>query len=51
MFKQTTVFLHTGHMRQLKALAESQGIKTAQLLRIAVADYLRRNKQQKAGAA
>ncbi len=42
MFRQTTVFLHAGHMKRLKTLAESQGIKTAQLLRIAVADYLRR---------
>jgi hypothetical protein len=42
MFKQTTVFLHVGHMKKLKALAESQGIKTAQLLRIAVANYLQR---------
>jgi hypothetical protein len=46
MFKQTTVFLHTGHMKQLTALAESQGIKTAQLLRIAIADYLRRAARQ-----
>ena len=42
MLKQTTIFLHSGHMTQLKVLAEGQGLKTAQLLRIAVADYLRR---------
>jgi hypothetical protein len=41
MLKQTTVFLHSGHMAKLKALAESQGIKSAQLLRIIIADYLR----------
>lgn len=48
MFRQTTVFLHKGHMKQLTALAESQGIKTAQLLRIAIAEYLRRAKRQSA---
>lgn len=47
MLRQTTVFLHTGHMKKLTALAEAQGLKTAQLLRIAVADYLRRSARQK----
>jgi 16S rRNA U516 pseudouridylate synthase RsuA-like enzyme len=47
MFKQTTVFLHAGHMKQLKTLAESRGIKTAQLLRIAIAEYLRREIRKK----
>lgn len=47
MLKQHTVFLHVGHMKKMTALAESQGLKTAQLLRIAVADYLRRAARQK----
>jgi 16S rRNA U516 pseudouridylate synthase RsuA-like enzyme len=42
MLKMTSIFLHTGHMKQLKTLAESQGLKTAQLVRISIADYLRR---------
>jgi predicted transcriptional regulator len=47
MLKQTTVFLHNEHMKKLKALAESRGIKTAQLLRVAIADYLRRETRKR----
>jgi hypothetical protein len=47
MLRQTTIFLHDGHMKTLKVLAESRGIKTAQLLRLAVADYLRRETRKK----
>ena len=47
MLRQTTVLLHVAHMKQLTALAESQGIKTAQLLRIAIAEYIRREARKK----
>jgi hypothetical protein len=43
MLKQRTIFMHVGHYKQVGALAEAQGIKTAQLLRIIIAEYLRRN--------
>lgn len=46
MLKQTTVFLHVGHMKKLTALAKSQGIAMAPLLRVVIADYLRRNARQ-----
>jgi hypothetical protein len=47
MLRQTSIFLHVGHMKQLKMLAESRGIKTAQILRLAVSDYLRRETRKK----
>ena len=47
MLRQTTIFLHDGHMKKLKVLAESRGIKTAQLLRLAIADYLGREARKK----
>lgn len=45
MLRQTTVLLHAGHMKKLKVLAEAQGLKTAQLLRLAVSAYLKRHAQ------
>jgi 16S rRNA U516 pseudouridylate synthase RsuA-like enzyme len=45
MLHQTTLFVHTGHMKQLKAIAESRGLRTAQLVRVAIAEYLRRNRK------
>jgi predicted transcriptional regulator len=42
MLKQTTIWLHDGHMKKLGALAQSRGLKRAQLVRIAILDYLRR---------
>jgi hypothetical protein len=46
MLKATTIFLHVDHMKQMKALAESQGIATAPLIRIAIVEYLRRAAKQ-----
>ncbi|MGB8801398.1 MAG: hypothetical protein WCC97_11970 [Candidatus Acidiferrales bacterium] len=48
MLKQTTIFLHTGHMNRMAELAEGQGLKMAQLVRLVIADYLRRASRQQA---
>jgi hypothetical protein len=41
--KQTTIWLHDGHMKLLTKLAKIKGLKTAQLVRLAVAEYLKRH--------
>jgi hypothetical protein len=46
MLKQTTIFLHSKHMKELAVLARSQGIKTAQLVRVILAEHLRRARLQ-----
>jgi predicted DNA-binding protein len=43
ILRQTTIFLHIEHMKKLKVLAESQGLQSAQLVRVAIADYLSRS--------
>jgi hypothetical protein len=45
--RRTNVFLHSGHLQQLGALGKSRGLKTAQLIRIAIAEYLRRENRKK----
>jgi len=47
MLRRTNVFLQRDHLEKLGALGKSRGLKTAQLIRIAIADYLRRAARQK----
>ena len=47
MLKQTTIWLHDGHMKKMGAIAQSRGLKTAQLIRIAIGEYLRRETRKK----
>ena len=42
MLKQTTIWLHEGHMKKMFALAQSRGLRRAHLVRIAIAEFLRR---------
>lgn len=44
--RPSTMFLHMEHMAKMKVLAEAQGLQTSQLVRIAIADYLRRSAKQ-----
>jgi hypothetical protein len=47
MLKPTTLFMNTEHMKNLGGLAESRGLKTAQLVRVAIAEFLRRETRKK----
>ena len=47
MIRRTTIFLNPEHMKQLDALGRSTGLKAAQLARIAIAEYLRREARKK----
>ncbi len=42
MLRRTTIFLPDEEMKQLRALGKSQGLKPAQMVRLAIHDYLRR---------
>ncbi len=42
MIRRTTIYLNSQHMKQLAALGASRGLKPAQLVRISIAEYLRR---------
>lgn len=42
-----TVFMHNGHLKQLRVLADDRGLKTAQLIRIAIVEFLRRESRKK----
>jgi len=44
---RTSVFLHHDHVKQLGTLAEVRGLKTAQLIRIAIVEFLRRESRKK----
>ena len=43
-----TVFMHNGHLKQLRVLADDRGLKTAQLIRIAIVEFLRREARKQA---
>lgn len=45
--KRTTVFINSDHLKQLSALGATRGLKAAQLFRIAVDEYLRRELRKK----
>ena len=40
--KRTNIFLHSEHMKSMNRLAQAMGLKTAQLVRVAIAEFLRR---------
>jgi predicted DNA-binding protein len=42
MLRRTTIFLHDEEMKQLDALGKRQGLKSAQMVRLAIHEYLRR---------
>jgi hypothetical protein len=42
MLRRTTLYLHNGQMTELAALGKPQGLKPAQMVRLAIHDYLRR---------
>jgi hypothetical protein len=44
MLKKLTVWVNPQHMKQLKALADKKELKTAQLVRFAIKEYLEKEK-------
>jgi hypothetical protein len=44
--KRTTIFLIPEHVKQLAVLGESTGLKPAHLVRIAIAEYIRRESRK-----
>jgi len=44
MLKRTNVYLDTRTLKQLEALGRTQGLKTAQVIRMALAEYIQRRK-------
>jgi hypothetical protein len=47
MLRRTNVFLQSDHIERLAVIGKSRGLKTAQLIRIAIAEYLRRETRKK----
>lgn len=45
---RTAIFMNPKHMAQLRALGEPQGLKPAQLVRIAIAQFLSRERRKQA---
>ena len=45
LLRQTTLFVHGGHMKKMTALAQARGLKASQLVRLAIAEYIHRNQQ------
>lgn len=43
-----TFFMHDGHLKRLRAIADERGLKTAQLIRIAVVEFLHREARKPA---
>jgi hypothetical protein len=46
--KRTSLFLNPAHMKELAALGKSQGLRPAQLVRMAILQYIRREKRAQA---
>jgi hypothetical protein len=44
--RRTTIFLNSRHMGELAKLGQSRGLRSACLVRIAIAEYLRREKRK-----
>ena len=44
MLKRTNVYLDPKTLKQLEAMGRPQGLKTAQVIRIALAEYIERRK-------
>ena len=45
VLRQTTMFVHAGQQAELTALAEASGLKTAQLVRLAISEYLKNHRE------
>jgi hypothetical protein len=45
--RRTNIWMHTGHLAEMEALAKARGLKVAQLVRIAVQEYIRREARKK----
>jgi hypothetical protein len=45
---RTAIFMNPKHMAQLRALGEPQGLKPAQLVRVAIAQFIRRETRKPA---
>jgi hypothetical protein len=43
---RTAIFMNPKHMAQLRALGEPQGLKPAQLVRIAISQFLSRERRK-----
>jgi hypothetical protein len=48
--RRTNIFMNDSHLKQLGVIGKAQGLKKAQLVRIAVVEYLRRSARQAASA-
>ena len=42
MLHRTNVFLESKHLKQLAVLGQARGLKTAQTIRLAIAEFIRR---------
>ena len=51
MLKQTTIFLHSDHMKRLGVLAKARGLKNAQMVRLAIVEFLDREAAKQAALA
>lgn len=49
--RRTTIFLNPEHTRQLAEIGKPEGLTPSHLVRIAVAEYLRRARKQAASEA
>ena len=47
MLRQTTMFVHVGQMKELDAMGKARGVATAVLVRLAIGEYLRRERRKK----
>jgi hypothetical protein len=47
MLRPTCILVNDGHMEKLTALAESRGLKCAQLVRLAIVEFLRRETRKR----
>jgi hypothetical protein len=44
--KRLCLYVHEPHMKQIERIAKSKGLKSAQLVRLAIAEYLERNAKE-----
>lgn len=47
MLRRLNIFMDAQHLKRLAAIAKKKGLKTAQLVRLAISEYLERNEGQK----
>jgi hypothetical protein len=45
MLKRTNVFLDTKTLQELEAIGKSMGLKTAQVIRVALAEFVKARKE------